>query len=297
MPVEQPVPLERAGPLWRARFRAMASPCELLIDGGTARDARSVADAVAAEAWRIEKRYSRYRDDSAVQRINAAEGRAVTVDPELATLLEFAAQCHALSDGAFDITSGVLRRAWTFDGGDRVPSRADIEALLPRVGWHRIDWHDPVLRLPAGMQIDLGGIGKEFAVDRALGLARALTGRALLVNFGGDLHASGPPDSGAWQVGIEAVQAGRPTTRTIALQRGALATSGDARRYVQHDGIRYGHVLDARTGWPADGAPRSVTVAADTCTQAGVLATLAMLQGPKAEAWLEAQAQGWWCER
>jgi len=297
MPVPEPVTLERAGPLWRARFRAMASPCELLIDGGEERLARSVADAVAAEALRIETRYSRYRDDSDVQRINTAAGRAVSVDPEMATLLDFAGRCHALSDGAFDITSGVLRRAWSFDGGDRVPSPADIAALLPRVGWHRLDWRDPVLRLPAGMQIDLGGIGKEFAVDRSLGLARQLTERALLVNFGGDLCASGPPDSGAWRVGIEAIETGRPATRTVRLERGALATSGDAHRHVLRDGTRYAHVLDARTGWPAPDAPRSVTVAAATCTEAGVLATLAMLQGRDAETWLGAEAQGWWCER
>jgi len=291
------VAFDTIGGTWRARFRAMASPCEVLIDGGARSQARRLAERIAAEAQRIETRYSRYRDDSAVQRINTAAGEPIDVDAELAGLLDFAAECHAASDGAFDITSGVLRRAWRFDGGTDAPSQAEIDALRPLVGWHRAGWHSPTLCLPVGMQIDLGGIGKEYAVDRALDIACEHGDRAVLVNFGGDLHASGPPANGAWRVGIEAVRAGEPATRTIELQRGALATSGDAQRYVLAGGVRHGHVLDARTGWPARSAPRSVTVAADTCTQAGMLATLAMLQGRHAERWLQAQVPGWWCER
>jgi len=277
----------------------MASPCEVLIDGGERRRALKLATAIADDAHRIETGYSRYREDSQVQRINTAGGRPVSVGAELAHLLHFAAECHALSDGAFDITSGVLRRAWCFDGGDRLPSRQEIQALLPLVGWHRADWRPPILRLPAGMQIDLGGIGKEYAVDRAVALARRTDERAVLVNFGGDLGTSAPPRGGTWRVGIEAVRRDGAPVRAIELQRGALATSGDARRYVQHRGLRYGHVLDARTGWPTRHAPRSVTVIADTCVQAGMLATLAMLQGAEAETWLQTEAEGSWfdCQR
>lgn len=289
--------LDRTGGLWRGRFRAMASPCELLIDGGDEHDAHRLVRLVADEAWRVETTYSRYRDDSVVQRINSANGHAIDVDDETAHLLDFAAHCHAISDGAFDVTAGVLRELWRFDGGHRVPARADVAALLPRIGWDRVDWRRPTLRLPADMQIDFGGIGKEYAVDRALMLARAASDRPMLVNFGGDLAASAPPASGAWHVGIEAPDDGGRATRTISLERGALATSGDARRYLLRDGVRYGHVLDARTGWPPVNAPRSVTVAADTCTEAGVLATLGVLAGADAERLLAGEARGWWCDR
>lgn len=274
----------------------MASPCELLLRGANERQARRALDAVAAEAWRIEDKYSRYRPDNLVAAINSEGGCDLEVDEETANLLDFAQTLYDLSEGRFDLTSGVLRRAWTFDGSDRLPAPADVNELLAHVGWHRVTWDRPRLRLPAGMQIDFGGIGKEYAVDRAA----SLVGNAFpaLVNFGGDLATAGPSAEPAWQVGIETPDAGgRQAEKRIRLERGALATSGDARRYVLREGRRYGHILDPRTGWPVEGAPRSVTVAADTCTQAGMLATLAMLSGPGAEAFLDSSGVRYWCIR
>lgn len=288
--------LERAGALWQGRFRAMASPCELLLRGADERRARRALDAVAAEAWRIEDKYSRYLPDNLVAAINSESGCDLEVDEETANLLDFAETLYDLSDGRFDLTSGVLRRVWTFDGSDRLPLRADVEAVLELVGWHRVTWERPRLRLPAGMQIDFGGIGKEYAVDRAASLAGDED--PALVNFGGDLATAGPSADPAWQVGIETPDAGgRRAEKRIRLERGALATSGDARRYVLRDDRRYGHILDPRTGWPVEGAPRSVTVAADTCTQAGMLATLAMLSGAGAEAFLDSSGVRYWIIR
>ena len=249
-----------------------------------ARASRCV-DTVAAEAWRIERKFSRYRTDSAVHRINESAGSETVVDEESANLLDFAATLTRLSEGAFDITSGVLRKAWTFDGGDRVPSQAQIDALLESVGWHRVEWRRPLLKLQAGMQIDLGGIGKEYAVDAAASLAATIApGLSCLVNFGGDVAVRNARHDGKpWRVGIESSARVGAAERVVQLSRGALATSGDSRRFVFRDGHRYSHILDARTGWPVRNAPHSITVAADTCTQAGTLTTLAMLQGDNAE--------------
>ena len=298
------VTLARRGALWAGTFEAMASPCEVLIDGGPRGEARRLAEIAAAEAWRIERAFSRYRDDNVVHRINTANGRPVDVDAETARLLDFADRCHALSDGLFDITSGVLRRAWSFDGSARVPSAEEVERLLAHVGWQRVDWKAPRLILPAGMQIDLGGIGKEYAVDRVVARLAERSARPLLVNFGGDLHASAPPASApAWRVGIEAAYAaedeagGARATTTLELRRGAMATSGDARRHVTRGGVRYGHVLNPLTGWPVPDAPRSVTVAADSCTEAGLLSTLALLHGAGAERLLDEQDVPYWCQR
>ena len=302
---------ERRGAAWRVRFSAMASPCELLVDGGSRGHARELGRIVVAEARRIEAKYSRYLETSAVQRINTAGGTPVELDAETAALLGFAAECHAASGGRFDVTSGVLREAWRFDGSERVPTRRAVAALLPRVGWHRATLRaspggahggargGATFALPAGMQIDLGGIGKEYAVDRAVALAAPRASRPFLVNFGGDLAASGPPANGAWHVGVER-SGGAPWT--LALRRGAVATSGDARRHVLRDGVRLGHVLDPRTGWPVADAPGSVTVLAPTCSAAGVLATLALLHGAGAEDFLAGQeidgrAVRWRCER
>jgi thiamine biosynthesis lipoprotein len=276
----------------------MGSPCELLVATPDSSLTGELAGVVAAEAWRIEDKFSRYLPDNVVARINESGGASVTVDDETAGLLDFAATLHELSDGRFDITSGVLRRAWTFDGSDRVPESASVEAILDSVGWHRVHWQRPQIRLEPGMQIDLGGIGKEYAVDRAAGLVAASTELSCLLNFGGDLVAVGPPYGGSgWQVGIESLSREGSAERRIRLKAGALATSGDARRCVVRDGRRYGHILDPRTGWPVEDAPRSVTVAAETCTQAGMLATLAMLQGAAAESWLEEQGVRFWSLR
>ena len=284
---------------WVGRFRAMAGPCEVLIETPDATEARAVTERVADCAWRIEDKYSRYRRGNLVDEINTAGGRAVTVDEETAKLLDFAATLHDLSDGLFDITSGVLRRAWTFDGGTRLPTQAEIEALLPLVGWDQVQWRRPKLRLLPDMQLDFGGIGKEYAVDQAVQVARNICGRAALVNFGGDLAVSrSRADGRPWRVGIEdPVVRARAATRVLELRHGALATSGDTHRFVLADGTRYSHILDPRSGWPVRDAPRSVTVAAGTCTQAGMLTSLAVLAGNDAERFLESESVPHWVLR
>ncbi len=275
----------------------MGSPCELLTEAASAKDAEELTALVATEAWRIEDKFSRYLGGNIIAEINSANGRPIEVDEETAQLLDFAATLHQLSDGAFDITSGVLRRAWTFDGGDRIPADETVTELLHLVGWKRCEWQAPVLQLPQNMEIDLGGIGKEYAVDRAVLELRASADIPCLVNFGGDLAITGPPQlRNAWSIGIEGIELDA-ADKLIELRQGAIATSGDARRFLRRNGIRYGHVIDPRTGWPVSDAASSITVAADTCTQAGTLATLAMLRGRDAEQFLDRQAEQYWCRR
>jgi thiamine biosynthesis lipoprotein len=284
---------------WRGKFAAMASPCEVLCEVTERAEAERLTWLVASEAWRIEDKFSRYLPDNSVDRINSSDGKPIELDPETADLIAFCATLYDLSGGRFDITSGVLRRVWTFDGGDELPAAAEISRILGQMGWQHVSWDPPVLQMPAGMQIDLGGVGKEYAVDCAVELLRSETPHSCLVNFGGDLATTGQPQRRkGWIVGIEALEAGvRAADKTLSLQVGALATSGDARRFILKDGVRYGHILDPKTGWPVPDAPRSVTVAADTCTQAGMLSTFAMLEGNAAEAFLDAQRIRYWCNR
>jgi thiamine biosynthesis lipoprotein len=289
--------LSPRGRCWVGIFHAMASPCEVHVGEADRDTARAIVDVAAGEAARIEAKFSRYRRGNVIHAINTAGGRPIVVDDETARLLDYAARLHELSGGKFDVTSGVLRRVWRFDGSDRLPSHAAIAALLPIVGWDKVRWRSPELTLLPGMEIDLGGIGKEYAVDRAAALVRPLSTRCLL-NFGGDLLALGPQEGDApWRVGIESVTEAATAARSIGLATGALATSGDARRYLIKNGKRYGHILDPTTGWPVVGAPRSVTVAAPTCTDAGMLATLALLQGGGAERFLAAQRVQFWALR
>jgi thiamine biosynthesis lipoprotein len=277
----------------------------VLVDTSHGQLAQAVASAVAACAGQIEQKYSRYRHDNIVARINSAAGQPVEVDDETARLLDFAELAWRVSEGKFDITSGVLRRAWKFDGESRVPDAVQIRELMPLVGWPRVVWRRPVLTLQPGMEIDFGGIGKEYAVDQALAAAMKLTREPVLVNFGGDLAVSGPcRDGRPWRVGIESIAAANSAAdepphaaRMIELTAGALATSGDTYRFVKQAGERRPHILDPRTGEPVRGAPRSVTVAAPTCTQAGLWCTLAMLEGEHAEAFLEREGVRYWLQR
>lgn len=284
--------IERADDYFVGSFRAMASPCTVLVDTDDRAEAASLLAIAADEAQRIEEKFSRYRRGNLVDRINNSHGAPVEVDGETAMLLDYAATCYRISDGTFDITSGVLRRVWTFDGRWRVPTRRAVGEVLRHVGWSRVKWEKPVLRLPAGMQIDFGGIGKEYAVDRAAAIIAPHTRHAYLVNFGGDLYASG---TRRWGVAVDdpSRSGGRALGR-IEITTGGIATSGDAQRYVVYRGKRLGHILNPKTGWPVEGAPRSVTVAARTCIEAGTLSTLAYLQGPNARAFLEAQGVQFW---
>ena len=145
----------------------MASPCEVLVDARQRRTALRLLEAAAAETFRIERKFSRYRDDNIVHEIQHSLGRPIQVDDETAALLDFADRCYRLSDGRFDVTSGVLRRVWRFDGSDRLPAPEAVTAIRPFVGWEKVCWTSPTLVVPEGMEIDFGGIGKEYAVDRA----------------------------------------------------------------------------------------------------------------------------------
>ena len=283
--------------LLRAQFKAMASPCEALIDTREAAVAQRVATAVSNEAFRIEQKFSRYRADNVVHAINTAAGAPVEVDAETAGLLDYAARCYELSGGLFDVTSGVLRRVWKFDGSERLPEPAAVTEVLKLVGWDKASWQRPRLRLEPGMEIDFGGIGKEYAVDRAAKLGAQAGGVPLLVNFGGDLCATGPRRDGTpWNVAIENPGMDK-LLPPFTLRQGGVATSGDARRFLLKDGVRYGHILDPRSGWPVQDAPRSVTVVAASCGEAGLLSTLAILKGRGAEEFLQQRGVTHWVMR
>jgi len=274
--------------LYRRAWRAMGSPCEIALYARHADDARRAADAAQAEVERLEARYSRYREDSFLSEINraAARGGSLEVDPETAALLDYAAACHRESGGLFDPTSGVLRRAWRFDR-DELPDPARVAALLGVVGWTRLDWSRPRLGFPvAGMELDLGGVVKEYAADRVAVVCRALGVRAGMVNLGGDVRVLGPkPDGALWRIGIRHPRRRGALLCTVELSDGGLATSGDYERCIVLDGVRYGHVLNPRTGWPVRQLA-SVSVVAERCVVAGSAATIALLRERQGPAWL-----------
>lgn len=264
----------------RVAFKAMGCPCEIRIKATDENEAAAQIKIGRCEIERLETKYSRYRDDSVTTQINRSSGdaRGLTVDDETAALLDYAAQAHTQSGGLFDITSGVLRRVWDFRG-TRLPTAEAVNALLPLVGWGKLDWQRPRLRLPASMELDLGGLVKEYAADCAARLCREAGARHGLVDLGGDIALIGPhADGSAWRVGIRHPRTPEIAIADVELAAGAIASSGDYERFIEHDGRRYGHILDPRTGWPVEGLS-SVSVLAEHCLIAGTASTIALLKG------------------
>jgi len=282
---------------WLGTFEAMASPCEILMDIDDTLLANKLLGLAEQEAKRIEQKFSRYRDDNIIYQINNSHGELVKLDDETTKLIDYADQCYQLSDGKFDVTSGVLRQVWKFDGSDNIPSKKSINAIIANVGWDKVTCESPYLTLPEHMEIDLGGVGKEYAVDRTAQILMQHTSASLLINFGGDLYVTGRRSNGqCWAIAVDDPNStGENNVGSIELEKGAIATSGDARRFLIKEGIRYSHILNPKTGWPIPNAPRSVTVIGNTCLDAGMLATFAMLQGDKADEFLKEQGVQYRC--
>lgn len=278
-------------------FTAMACPCEILIESQDTQLISNLTQLAYQEAKRIEKKFSRYLQGNIIYKINHSRANPIDVDTETALLLDFAQQCFDLSEGKFDITSGILRRVWRFDQGDKIPTKQQISAIACNIGWQKVSWKPPTLCLPSNMEIDLGGIGKEYAVDSTVRLLKQYTDCSFLVNFGGDIacpHAR--KNNQPWMVGVDNPQdTSYKPAGNIALYQGGLATSGDSQRYLLKDGVRYSHILNPKTGYPVEHAPHSVSVIADTCIEAGMLSTFAILEGANAAEFLESQGVKFWC--
>jgi thiamine biosynthesis lipoprotein len=261
-------------------FKAMGGPGRLRLELDDALNATDAIAAAVADVQRLERKYSRYLDDSLTRQINRAAGGGIPVpiDAETAGLLHYAHTAWQISDGLFDLTSGVLRRAWDFKSG-RVPEQREIEALLPLVGWERVQWNQQQVYLPVrGMELDFGGCVKEYAADSAARVLRQHGVTAALVDLAGDMVAVGAPaGTSGWPVGIRHPAEKERAIAQVLLPEGGLASSGDYERCIDIDGKRYGHILHPRTGWPVAGLV-AVSVLAGQCLVAGSSATIAMLK-------------------
>ncbi len=271
----------------RFSFKAMGSFCEIQLCEESPTHAKKTVQLLTDEVARLERKYSRFRKDSFLTEINLAAGNShgMEIDSETVSLLEHAQNCFDISDGLFDITAGALNEIWDFKNAV-IPSQEQIDNALTHVGFERLSWEDSRLQLPLGAQIDFGGIVKEYAADSAARLARGLGVQHGLVNLGGDFSVIGPlPDQLPWTVAIANPDPQQSVMAKVDLKDGGLASSGDYERCFIHEGRRYSHILNPKTGWPCTGL-RAVSVAANLCTVAGSVATIALLKD-------EVQAQEW----
>lgn len=275
--------------LHRFSFSSMGCPCALQVEAD-AEIAQRAATAVQAEVDRLDRKYSHYRDDSFVAMIGASAdaGDGIIVDNETADLLDFSETLNAQSGGRFDITAGALTKLWDLQSG-RLPDRAALDAAHARCGWRRVSWKRPYLRLGVpGMRLDLGGVVKEYAADRAAQLCREVGVEHGVVDLGGDLAVVGPhADGSTWLAGITSPSKPGTAIAQIELTSGGLATSGDYERVMIVDGRRYSHIIDPVSGVPVESFA-SVSVVGASCLVAGAASTLAMLLGiGEGRAWLE----------
>jgi thiamine biosynthesis lipoprotein len=277
-------------------FKAMGGPCQVKLYANTKTEADTWATIAIDEVGRLEKKYSRYLENSVTGKINSDGHKGINLDDETAVLINYADQLHAQSDGLFDITSGVLRYAWDFKSG-AIPSQSKIDELLPLIGWHKVIWDAPYLKFPiAGMQLDFGGYVKEYAADAAANACREHGARHGLVELGGDISIIGPSiDNRGWAIGIRNPRKPNSVATSITLLSGGLASSGDYERFFVVDGRRYSHILNPVTGWPID-TLASVSVVADHCLLAGSLTTIAMLKGEQLGlSWLQSTSVHYYC--
>ena len=244
---------------------------------------------IAARLDEIEDRFSTYRPDSEVSRFNAHRGREwFSVSPDFLDVLKQGIAVSELSGGAFDITVGPLVELWGFGAGGqahRIPQRDALDGLLAATGSVHLQWRESppaVRRTRPGVQLDFSAIAKGYAVDEIWTLLFEAGVSAYLVEIGGEVRTLGRRADGRdWSIGIESPD-GTGVTGAVPLRDAAIATSGDYRNYFEHEGVRYSHVLDPRTGWPVSHELAEVSVIGSTAAAADALATALLVLGPAA---------------
>ena len=246
--------------------------------------AEKCIDAAVTEINAVDELMSDYKEDSEISQVNAgASDRPVRVSESTFEVLQKSLEFSKLTDGAFDVTVGPISELWGFSSDSpALPEPSRIAELLPLVGYRKLDLSEDRVRfrLP-GMKLDLGGAAKGYAVDRALELLRASGARGALVNAGGDLGYFGTkPGGGSWRVAIAHPRDEGVLVEVDGLKFEAVATSGDYQRFFIKDGVRYHHILDPLTGYPARACVSS-TVWARSVTDADILSTAVFVMGPE----------------
>jgi thiamine biosynthesis lipoprotein len=275
--------VEVRGDAHRIQCRAMSTPVNIAFVTASATIARNLQRAAIDWIARFEARYSRFIPESIVDQINAnAGGDWLELDEDTDRLLSLCAQMHTLTRGVFDAAVLPFLRIWDWKADPpRIPSESEILAAREISGWDKVQRRPRAIRLPLrGMGIDLGGIGKEFAVDELVTLARSFKISDLMIDIGQDIRVAGrSPGKDAWYIGLEEPDQPGQCWTALRLTDHAVATSGDYFRSFMLNGRRYGHILDPRTGLPVNNDCQAVSVIAPTCALAGILSTAGFILG------------------
>src|SRR5262245_5982911 len=264
---------------------SMACSYSIVLYGSNPQELARIADAAFAEIDRIDRLMSHYKNSSPLSGLNReAADHPVKVEPEL---FDFIARCldySRESDGGFDITVGPLMKAWGFFRGEgRMPTQTELAAALSRVGYRHVLLNDQEKTVQfdrAGVELDLGGIAKGYAVDRAVAILKQHKIESALVNAcGSTIYGLGaPPGKSVWTINLRDPVDQRKTAMTIRLKNQALSVSGSYEKFFEMDGVRYSHIMDPRTGWPVQGVI-SVAVITSNGTEGDALDNVFYVQG------------------
>ncbi|HWF57099.1 MAG TPA: FAD:protein FMN transferase [Candidatus Dormibacteraeota bacterium] len=273
-------------------WRALGTTVVVAVSDDHALEA--ARDAVAAEVDALDRACSRFRADSDLVHLNAAGGLPVVVSPLLAEAIRVALRAARLTDGDVDPTVGGSMAAIGYDADFATLAR---EGGGPEVRYRPAgDWTAVVITespalvtMPAGTVLDLGATAKALGADRAAAAAQAATGAGVLVSLGGDIAIAGPPPEQGWPIHVTDDHTASPDApgQSIALHSGGLATSSSTVRHWRRGGLPVHHIVDPRTGIPAQSPYRTISVAAATCVDANTASTAALVRGGRAAVWLE----------
>ena len=266
---------------YKVELYAMDTVMTLSAYGG--QDAKNALADAAAEIMRLDNLFSASRADGEISRLNAAEGAAVEVSQDTAQVIAAAKAYTQLTDGAFDITIYPIVNAWGFVSKNyTVPDEKTVASLLRTTGANNIDLSGQTVVLKKGAQIGLGAIAKGYASDRVAELLRGSGLKSALVVLGGNVYAIGAHTDGSpWRIGIADPLDSVHSAAMLTVVDAAVVTSGGYHRYFVQDGVTYQHILDPRTGRPADNGLISVTIVSPSGTQADALSTALYVMGEK----------------
>ncbi|WP_321375647.1 FAD:protein FMN transferase [uncultured Draconibacterium sp.] len=269
---------------YKRTLKLMGSRFDITVVANNEQEGNDYIDLAVAEIQRIEKLISSWDADSETSAINKNAGiQPVKVSPELFALIERAIRISELTDGAFDISYASMDRIWQFDGSmTTMPSEETITASVAKVGYKDIVLDkaaSTVFLKKVGMKIGFGAIGKGYAADKAKALLIDKGVSAGIINASGDMNTWGKqPDGSYWKVAITNPMNKNKAFALLPIKNGAVVTSGDYEKYVKFNGIRYAHIIDPRTGYPAHGII-SATVFAPKAELADALATSVFVMG------------------
>lgn len=275
---------ERTRPFSFSRL-LMGTPFTILIDDPVSEaQAQKSAFAAFTEIARIESLMSEWRADSEVSAINRRAGQSpVSVSRETRAVIQKSLTVSARSRGAFDITWAAFRGLWSFESPGQIPAADTVRKRLNAVGWQHIkvdSQQGTVFIGKPDVQIGMGGIAKGYGIDRAVSVLQTHGLKQFLVNGGGDLVGVGSKRSGAsWMVGVQHPRKKGQMLTRLPVADGAVVSSGDYERFFERDGVRYHHILDLKTGYPAQKSI-AVTVQAPSATMADALCTAIFVLGP-----------------